>query len=767
MITIVKAPRISIFAVLVTLIGAGCARTPQQKEARYLANGKERMLKKDYPRAVLEFRNAVQAMPSDAEAYFRLASAYLAMNNLVGAVGNLRKATELNPYHADAQVQLAGMMALSGVKEAHQEGEKRMLSILKVAPGNMDALDALALNEFQLGKQQEAERQLQEVLAKFPEHVKSSVALAQMHLRTHDLAGAEQVLQKAAQQAPRSVEVLTALGGVQLASGRGLDAEKQFRAALSIDSKFALAWLGLAAAQARQGQQDQVDQTYRAIANLPDKGYRHFHASYLFQRGRRDEAVKEFEDLAKRFPDDRELRTRLVAAYTLTNRFPNAEKILSAALQSNPEDSDALLQRSSLLLRSRRVDEAQKDLVQASKFQSDSPRAHFLLSQVYQARGDTGRQRQELNDALRYAPSFLPARLELAQVLLENNTPRDAIAVLDEAPKEQKAILGYVITRNWALLAMDSQAEARSWVDRALQVSREPDVLLQDAVLKLKKHDYTGARSSAEEALQRVPDDRRAMRVIGASYIGQKQPTEAMRALEQHAAQYPQLGAVQQFLGEWMISFGQPEKARAAFAAAKVADPHSAAAALELAKLDINAGKPDFARQALAQIVASDSANLEARQLLGSLEVKSGNYAAAREQFQKILEADPHNVAALNNLAYILTNYIESTDVALGYAQKAREAAPENLDAEGTLGWVFYRKGLYRQALNQLQDASAKDGSSATPNAAIRKYHLAMTYFRLGDRNRGTTALVAALKIDPKLPEARMATAVVRGTPER
>lgn len=757
----VNPPRILIFLLLVAVVGASCARTPQQKEARYLANGKQRMLRKDYARAILQFRNAVQAMPGDAEAYYQLALAQLAGGDLLDAVRNLEKATELNPRHAEAQVELAELMALSGVKDAVQQGEKRMQDVLRVSPNNVDALDALALNEFQLGKQQDAEQHLQEALSASPKSVKSWVAMAQVHLRQGDLKGAEEVLRKAVTQAPRSIELATGLGELYLMAGRWTEAESQFHAALKIDPQFALALLGLASAQARQGHADQVEQTYRTIAALPGKQYRHFHAAYLFQQGRRDAAVKEFEELAKRFPDDRDVRSRLVAAYVLTGRVPEAENVLTAALKSNAKDSDALLQRGSLLLRDARYKEAEDDLVQALRFQPDSPQVHYLFSQVYQARGDTGRQRQELNEALRIAPAFLPARIQLAQALLAANSAKDAMGVLDGAPKEQRLMLVYVIERNWVLLAMDDPTEARKWVDQALKVSRAPELLLQDSVLKLKRHDYPGARLSAAEALKQSPEDRRAMRLIAATYA-QKQPAEAVRALEEHAAQHPQSASIQEFVGEWLLSAGQLDKARAAFAAAKSADPHSTAADLAMAKLDVDAGNFDAARKGLTQLVAANDGNLEARQWLGSVEMKSGNYEAAIEQFRKALAADPGNVPALNNLAYLLANFTDQLDAALGYAQQAREHAPDNVDVEGTLGWVLYRKGLYNPALQQLQDAVAKDGESSTQNAAIRKYHLAMTYLKLGDRQRGVNVLSAALKIDPHLPEAQIAAGVLR-----
>src|SRR5207253_7999163 len=127
---------------------------------------------------------------------------------------------------------------------------------------------------------------------------------------------------------------------------------------------------------------------------------------------------------------------------------------------------------------------------------------------------------------------------------------------------------------------------------------------------------------------------------------------------------------------------------------------------------------------------------------------------AAIDDFKSVLDREPENVVALNNLAYLLTEYAHQPDEALKYAQQARELAPANVDTQGTLGWVFYCKGLFPAAVQQLSDAVSRDGAASGSNPAIRKYHLAMALLKAGDRERGRQTLNVALKMDPLRPEA-------------
>ena len=56
-------------ALLVLVLGMlGCTRSPEAKSARFMEEGRKLLEKKDPARAILQFRNAAQATPKNAEA---------------------------------------------------------------------------------------------------------------------------------------------------------------------------------------------------------------------------------------------------------------------------------------------------------------------------------------------------------------------------------------------------------------------------------------------------------------------------------------------------------------------------------------------------------------------------------------------------------------------------------------------------------------------------------------------------------------------------
>ncbi len=742
---------------LIVVVLFGCSRAPEAKAAKFLESGKKYLEAKDYTRAILQFKNAAKAKPSDPEPYYQAGLAYLATGDFNSAAGNLQKASELDPKHVGAQLKLAELMAVNRNVDVVKEAEKRAQAVLKVSPENPDALATLALTELQLGKPEDAEQHLLQALAKFPQHLKSSTTLATLKITRKDLKGAEEALQEAVRQAPQSAEAPLALGRFYLMARKPAEAQAQFRRALEINPKNALALLDLGGMQVRAGQREQAEQTYKRLSELPDKQYKPLHAIFLFQDGQRDAAVLEFEKLAKADPKDRAARTRLVAAYVALDRMQDAEKVLTVALKQNPKDVEALLQRSEVFLKAGKHAEAQKDLTQVLRFRPESAEAHYILAKVHQARGATLQQRQELSEAVRLNKNLLAARIELAQALIAAKSAQAALDLMDLTPEDQRQALGFIVQRNWALFASEDWAELREWLDQDLAKVKAPDLLLQDGLLRLQQKDYPGARSSLQEVLKQNPEDLRALGALAQSYTAQNQDSKALETVKQYASQRPKSAPLQLFLGDRLLKSGSRTDARTAFAAAKAADPKATTADLFLSQLDVSEGKPDAARQTLAAVLAADSRNVTARLMLGIIEDKAGNYVAAAEHYRKVLEADPANIVALNNLAYRLANDLNQPDEAIQLAQKVKEVAPDHPSVEDTIGWAFYRKGIFRTALVHLENAASK----ATDNMTI-KYHLAMAYVKAGDRTRGQQTFQTAFKVNPNLPEAKMTQELLR-----
>jgi tetratricopeptide (TPR) repeat protein len=726
---------------------AGCSRSPQEKEARFLKRGQAFLRNKDYARATLEFRSAANAMPRDAEPQYQAGLVYLETGDVAGAIHAFQKATTLDPKHAGAQLKLTSLMTTSSIKSVIEDAEKRLQVLLAANPDSLEATNTLAAAEAKLGKMEDATKLLDQALERFPADLRSALSLAMLKDSQHDPLGAEEVLKKAVASAPKSSDAVLMLGRLYIQHGKEKEAEVQVRRALELDGRSARALLSLALLQASTNRTGDAEQTYKQLALVPDRDYQPIYAFFLFQQGKLDAAVAEFLRLARANPDDREARTRMVAAYVTMHRIPEAERVLADALKRNPKDTDALLQRSDLRLRAQDTTGAEKDLQEVLKFKPDSAEAHFELAKLKAIQGLTLSSRQELNQSLVLSPNHLHARIALARDLISAGEAKTALQLMDGTPPAQRNILAVMIERNWALIALDRRQEARQEINRGLRTIRAPELLEQDGYLRMEEGDFAGARADGEELLGRFPEEDphniMAVRLIVNSCTAQHQRLKAVEILREHVSKRPKSAPLLTMLGRVLVAFGNNSEGRTAFEAAEAADPKFLQAKLELAHIDLLENRLDSARQKLSIVTASEPRNINALLMLAETEETAGLRPAAIAKYQSVLGLDSKNVLALRGLANTMA--VDNADEALKFAQQAVEIAPDDPSSQDTLGWVYYRKGLYSSAVGHLKMAASKE---PTPQ---RQFHLAMSYLKAGDRDLGQQMLATALKQNPNL----------------
>jgi pyruvate/2-oxoacid:ferredoxin oxidoreductase beta subunit len=135
----------------------------------------------------------------------------------------------------------------------------------------------------------------------------------------------------------------------------------------------------------------------------------------------------------------------------------------------------------------------------------------------------------------------------------------------------------------------------------------------------------------------------------------------------------------------------------------------------------------------------------------GKVEEASGNYQEAAAHFRKAVDLDGSNVIALNNLAYVLASDSGRLDEAVAYARKARDAAPQSPEILDTLGWLYYKQGLYELAVTELERALSK------AEWPVIQFHLGLAYNRLGKTAQGGRLLATALTKEPTLADGLLA----------
>jgi tetratricopeptide (TPR) repeat protein len=163
--------------------------------------------------------------------------------------------------------------------------------------------------------------------------------------------------------------------------------------------------------------------------------------------------------------------------------------------------------------------------------------------------------------------------------------------------------------------------------------------------------------------------------------------------------------------------------------------------------------------KAIAQYKAMLEVNSQQAQphmLLGILYDTHKQYDLSEKHYRAALDINPEFVPAANNLAFILIDQDRNFDEALGLARMAKEKLPNNPYIMDTLGWVYYKKGLYDLAIGEFSDSLAK-----IPDNAAVIYHLGMAYYKKGEKDKAREQLEKALNLQPDFPGSEDAKRVL------
>jgi tetratricopeptide (TPR) repeat protein len=132
--------------------------------------------------------------------------------------------------------------------------------------------------------------------------------------------------------------------------------------------------------------------------------------------------------------------------------------------------------------------------------------------------------------------------------------------------------------------------------------------------------------------------------------------------------------------------------------------------------------------------------------MIGLIHEARGERDAAVTEYEQVLAINQRAGVAANNLAWIYAEQGRVED-ALRLGAVAREVLRDRPEPDDTIGWAYYRKGLYTHAVSSFEEAIGHN-----PDNPIYHYHLGLAQLKAGDGERGRASLRRALKLKPDFP---------------
>jgi tetratricopeptide (TPR) repeat protein len=748
--------------VLLIVVAVGCRRDPEQLKKEYLASGDSLVSKKDYPGAIIQYRNAVAQDGRFGESHAKLAAAYELNGDLRNALAEYVRAADLLPDDVNVQLRAGRLLVGAG---RFEEAKARATAALQKEPKNVNGLIVLGNSLAGLKDLDSAVIQIGQAIDQDPHLTFGYANLGMLELRKGDQAAAESAFKRATDINPQSIPAHLNLGNFYWASRRPVEAEREMKIALDLDAKSFDVNRTLAAFYLTSGRRVEAETYLKALTSISsDPVWKIALADFFLENRRPKEAADVLQPLTnnKNSAGTSDVspaaKVRLAMIDFQAGQRPKAYQSLEEVLKAPPLSSEALILKTRFLLADRKYDDAVKSADVLIKASSTDPSGPFLKGLALSAKGSTDEAVTAFRKVLEIAPASLPARMQLANLYVTRGENAAAIELLNPIIKAQptagppRLLLGEALVQSGNLAAAEAQlvplakinpssAEVQMWLGR----------------LYGAKNAVAPARQAFSRALELQPDSLLALNGLIALDLVEKKYDQARATLQSRLSADPNSAALLFMAASSREAMGDIKDAEALFKRVLEIDSNYIDAYSRLAVIYLRQRRLDEAKKGFEEVGSRNpKAVAGAKTMIGMILAMQNRPDEARQQYEQALAVDPNAAVAANNLAWAYAESRTNLDVALKLAQTAKAKVPNSATVSDTIGWIYYQRGLLDSAITAFHEGVRQD-----PTNAMIHYHLGLAQLKQGNQKAASEALQRALKVNPQFKQAEDAKQVL------
>jgi len=737
---------------LACLLLAGCAS--QEK----LLERAERIGPSD-PVAGIKLYSRVLQNPKDPDPRFvakilvRRGDLFLLAKDPQSAFDDYQRGSQLDPRNVEAHLRSANLLLIGN---APARATEEATLVLRMQPGNPDALAVLGVAAINGGRTAEGKAILKQVLSKSPERVDVAVIVADIDRVEGSTEEAMKVLLNAAENNSKDARPRLALGRMAEEKGDNRAAEQNYRLAVHSDdspeanlrlaqflqrtTRFQESADVLAHIDALQGNKSSHVADFRLISGQGKQAAEQYRSAL----GKLTVAMGARDPRPDIDPEYAALAARIIEADLQSSGAAQARKHMSPArlhLQQfakyfDPTTTSVL--SAEIALMEGDFQSATSQANSAVTISPDSAPAHFVLASVSQRNGDSARAKAEVDTALVKDPAFVPARLLAADQALADKAPDAAETHVALVVRNEPANLRGLLLYARILRAQKRYLPAMLMARRALAVdasSSEAHSILGQ--IDADTDNPAGAFVEYQQAVILAPHSHEAIQGLVNVYQFGRITRPMLRKMEKIANNPPRSATLMETAGRLYAQHHWYDDAERCLRAAAEIDPERGPALTALARNYLSTNDRVNAQQAIAE-----ANRAWAEMLAGSDALDHGDLAQAVHSYEAALQHGENSGTTANNLAWIYAQQSKNLDRALELAKSAHQSLSRDLGVMDTLGFVYLRRREYDQAIQVLENALDLQRVERMPDAPVLEVrrHLAEAY-----RETGRTADAEAL----------------------
>jgi tetratricopeptide (TPR) repeat protein len=748
---------------------------------------------KDYANALQAFQQALKLDPNSSRALNNLGNLYVAQNKLDLAENEFKKVLLLEPGNRDGNYNLGLLLmatgspvaAISYFQRVHPPDSALRSNLIRAylragrtAEGLKLATDLSAQNkddmqlQFTLGVLLASEKQyraaqleLEKANALQPETLEILYNLGQAYLRTGDYTKAELALNRALKLKPDSPEMLYLLAQVYQEQNRSVDALDLLVGAHKLapqntDIIFLLARVsmtqnyfedaipllesGLKIAPQRADLRAALGESY-FMSGKAEKAIEEFKAlieldpsprSYVFMGlayrhlGQFDEARKHFEAGLKKDPHNASCLFNMGYIEERQGNHARAEELFQAALHSNPNLSEAMLELANLRIESKKFQEAAELLRRYVKVNREPAAGYYKLAMVERSLHQMDAAQRDLSvfqTLSKNAPlgpypyqhlfDYMDNRSSLSS---RDRTQLDLTQLTEEVSKhpDQPQNL-YLLAETY--LKLGRPEDARKTIVQLDQLSAS-DYRTQTGVgvLLARYRLYDDAIQHFQTALSANPDSDDVKFDLADAHFRNGAYAQALDSAKQVSAPGQQDGAFLALLGDIYAHIGDTARASEIFQGAIKRNPDNDQYCLSLALVQLRANNSGGAEETLRKGLARIPGSGKIFWGLGLVSVLEGKTPQAGENLERAVDLLPEWPGSYSTLGVF---YYQTGEIA-----KAREVLNRFKGTSGAGGFDIHR---IEEALSRAPEAPSSIRAPMPMAARLQLLQLALS---LADR---------------------------------
>jgi len=310
--------------------------------------------------------------------------------------------------------------------------------------------------------------------------------------------------------------------------------------------------------------------------------------------------------------------------------------------------------------------------------------------------------------------------------------------ILSSNPKN----LGAAVGLGRFYLKMGRSAEAEGiFEELKLRSKSDPDLVKQIALIYLDEKMYEEASETLQLLLKGDVKDLDLYYFLGMAFEGVKKRNKAIASFKMvpETSSYHRSAVVH--LGFLYKEEGEDEKAIRVMKEAVEKEPNEPELYLFLGALYEEMKSYDKAMLTLKKGLGHQPDSVRLHFRLGVVYDKAGDKTACIEEMKAVIGMDPTHAEALNYLGYTYAELGTNLDEAEGLIKRAMKHKPNDGYIVDSLGWVYYKKGLYKKAVKFLEEASR-----LAPDDATILEHLGDACMKVSNSRKGLKYYKKALK---------------------